>query len=104
MNAAEKSIARVRAVVQRLDTSSFPLETEILCNETQICVFMTVPDRTTGIRRRITMSHAIPTHLDRFEDVCRFVFKCVLSIAEHELAECFLVAGERVLDPHKEAA
>lgn len=59
-----------------------------------------VPDRETGAVTTIYSTHVCNPRGNQIRDVIASIFNSIRAFEEHEAAEMFRVAGERVYDPH----
>ena len=95
--------AKYQAIIDRIDVSRFsiPCRFEVVPSGRQIKFIMKVADRASGAPIEIgTASEVLPSD-PVATDVIRIAYQLAKDTILHELAEQFIVDGERTYDPHK---
>lgn len=107
VNRGEGEWIRIHSLVTSIDLLAFKMRIEIEVELEDLAISWFTFGRE-DLRRceefKFTTKFKLedcPAHSD--ESIARWVFACVERVILHELAECFIVGGCRVFDPHDPA-
>lgn len=105
-------IAKFASVVDSCKLENFPIKINLYITPDRIHyssvtlhIHSVVKDRDRGTNLDVGQTHILYVdELERMSEstLTRTVFRAVEELVCHELAECFVVNGQRVFDPHKE--
>lgn len=107
---ARMTFDRFKLIASRVDLRMFPIpilikvDEDVMCDRVIVLVrYKATVDRADGRPTDIISRNGFEwSKLEHFtdDDVVDLLFKEVERAVVHELAECFLVCGQRVRDPH----
>ncbi len=95
-------------IISRVDLSRFPIELRLTYHEGEIYVDwpnliitgVFEDSRNEGNNLQVSFTYSIPPVLSEAEAL-EYIFKWILEVVRHELAEFFIYDGERIFDPHE---
>jgi len=98
----------LQEIIYKVDLSRFPFPVRLTAVGPNIDVAASVQDRRTGKLIQLNFFFndttrfvdSDDTYYYTLEDGIGWIYYCLSKVLEHELDETFIVAGERVFDPH----